>query len=210
MRRHSPAVIWLVHESPLHTTRESSPTSTSQTRLGDFLDDPIIAFQNDLFCLVPVSLECEISKSYKHGMYTSKKPKIHDLFRVWTVDFKVSCSQIARRAFAGIRTHFLWLRVWYPSHSGTMLHIQKFLDNNNNGTRTKIRILTRLRAPFNLQSWRPYKFVKILSSSFSGPKVVWKNESKNSLPNDIMTPRIRNCQSVLEVSWRTLPVPKFF
>jgi hypothetical protein len=37
------------------------------------------------------------------------------------VDFKVSCSQILHRAFAGIPTT-LWLRVRRPSHSAMMLH----------------------------------------------------------------------------------------
>jgi hypothetical protein len=37
--------------------------------------------------------------------------------------FKVPCSQIPHRAFAGIRTHepLLWLRVWHPKHSATTL-----------------------------------------------------------------------------------------
>jgi hypothetical protein len=44
----------LVHEAPLETRGEASASSTSETRGLDGVDDPGIALEQDLLCLVPV------------------------------------------------------------------------------------------------------------------------------------------------------------
>ena len=50
----------LVHETPLEAAGEASPTTSAQPRVFDLLDDPRVAFEDDIFCTVPVTtaLQC--------------------------------------------------------------------------------------------------------------------------------------------------------
>ena len=50
----------LVHETPLEAAGEASPTTSAQPRIFDLLDDPRVAFEDDIFCTVPVTtaLQC--------------------------------------------------------------------------------------------------------------------------------------------------------
>lgn len=53
-----PAILlpsWLVHETPLQSTRESSTSSSSQSRFLNLVDQPRISLQQDLLGLVPIS-----------------------------------------------------------------------------------------------------------------------------------------------------------
>merc|ERR1711973_503242 len=49
------AVVWLVHEGPLHARGEAGAAPTPQTAHFDLVDDPVGALVHDLLCLVPVT-----------------------------------------------------------------------------------------------------------------------------------------------------------
>jgi len=52
-----PAVIRFIHEAPLHSSREPSASTTSESGLLDLALDPFDALAKDLFGFIPVSLD---------------------------------------------------------------------------------------------------------------------------------------------------------
>lgn len=52
---HWPAVTGLVHEAPLHASRETSTASATQTWYLDLIEDPVDSLEKDLLGFVPVT-----------------------------------------------------------------------------------------------------------------------------------------------------------
>jgi hypothetical protein len=51
---------WLVHEGPFQTRREAGSSATTKTRVFDLLDDPRVAFENDVLGSMPVTALLEV------------------------------------------------------------------------------------------------------------------------------------------------------
>lgn len=52
---HWPAIAGLVHEAPLHASREASSTSPTQARNFDLIENPVDSLQKNLLSFVPVA-----------------------------------------------------------------------------------------------------------------------------------------------------------
>lgn len=50
-----PSIEGLLHESPLHSGRESGTSTTTKTGRRHLLQNPVLALENDLLRLVPVN-----------------------------------------------------------------------------------------------------------------------------------------------------------